>query len=692
MVLMSPIPTQPNPEPTIQLRSDLKAYVRSDGRAVLEDPVLGKHFRLGNAEYKFIVHLAHSGSVTKAHHAVAGFKESWREDSSQQLLSWLANRGLLQAEDTPSEPQPAVKHPTRQALDPLFYRVSLGSPAAWTSAIARRLQPVLKPGWRRLAVLLVIVAAVSFLTNWPRFSTAYAHLLSQRGAFTLAGCGLVLKLLHELGHCIACHHLGGRVREWGVLLICGAPLPFVDVSDSRRFTSRRLRITVALAGVAAEALAVAMAVLAALLLDSPTAYYVAAHLVLTLGLSAIVFNLNPLMKFDGYYVLADCCGIDNLYSRGAAFTNQLIARLFLGRSSDSDLPTPLLVQLYGLASFVWRTLAMVAIGCVAIQTLHGLGLLLVAWSAWRILGRAAFQFVKNSVLAHQNPTEARHPLVGLVRPVALITLIIGCACFLPIPFETTTYATVEYDPPAVIRSPTNAFVEAVHVAENEPVETGQLLFTLRSEALTDRLKTLELACLRHEQRIRSAHSQQAMQELKAAQSDLSSAKELRRQAAAEVASLQVRSRAAGVITARKLEQLIGTYLTEGAEIAAVGREEAKRLRALPDAESSELFLAGQRVRFLIPTGDSGEASVAKVLPRATRQADQSALGTHHGGPLEVAVDGNGNAAFSTAHTPVLIGLDRKHSLATRVGQRVAVSVGERKTIAQWLWGMVWSQG
>lgn len=686
---MSPVPTQRNHEPTIQLRSDLKAYVRSDGRAVIEDPVVGKHFRLGAAEYRFVVHLAHTRSAAKTHCAVAQFDQAWTQESSQQLLSWLANRGLLSERNKPSETPPVEGSKSRQPVDPLFYRVSFGCPEGWTSAIARSVRPVLKSGWSWFAALLVVTAAVGLITNWPQFSTAYKHLLSQRGALTLAACGLVLKVLHELGHCIACHHWGGRVREWGVLLICGAPLPFVDVSDSRRFSSLRARVAVALAGVVAEMLAAAIFVVCALILDTPTACYVAAHLVLTLGLSAVLFNLNPLMKFDGYYVLADCCGVDNLYSRGAEFTQRLGARLFLGRSVCTTFPTPLLVQVYGLASFGWRTLAIVAIGCVAIQTLHGIGLLLVAFSVWRIWGRSLFQFLRSSLRPSQEPSETQPRFASLARPTAFLALILGCICYLPVPFETTTYATVEYDPPSIIRSPTDAFVEAVLVTENEEVEPGQLLLTLRSETLSERLKTLELACLRHEQRIRAARSQQAMQELKAAQSDLLSATELRRQAAAEVASLQVRSPVGGVVTGRNLDQLSGTYLTAGSEISAIGREDTKRLRALPTSESSELFFAGKRIRFLTPTGDSGEATIAKVLPRATRQADSSALGTHHGGPLEVAVDESGTAEFSSSHTPVLVALNRQQSQAARVGQRVAVSVGERKTIVEWLWGIVW---
>lgn len=681
--------TQRTVSPSIRLRSDLKAFARTDGRVIIEDPVVGKHYRLGGPEYKFVVHLAHSGSALTAHDAIVEADPSWTQNSSQQLLSWLANRGLLKQGNAPLSDQSEYRRRSRQPNDPLFFRLSFGSPESWTSALARSLKPTFGPAFRWLATLLVVFAVIGFITQWPQFSTAYEHLLSRRGALTLVACGLLLKLLHELGHCVACNHFGGRVRDWGVLLICGAPLPFVDVSDSRRFPSRRPRLLVALAGVLTEAIVVALSVAGALIVDSPTTYYIAAHLVLTLGVSALLFNLNPLMKFDGYYVVADGLGIDNLYGRGAEFVRRLGARFFLGQRADADLRTPIWVQVYGLASFAWRTLAIAAIGCIAVQTLQGPGLLLVAWSAWRLWGRAAFELFWPPSSSVQRSEETSPIYPRLTRLAALLAVTLASLCCLPMPFKTTTYATVEYDPPSVVRSPANAFVVTVHVCDNQRVDQGDLLLTLRSDTLAERLATLEAACRRHEQRIRSARSRHDMQELKIAQSDLSSAKELRRQAADAIDSLRVRSPVAGVVTARHLAQLPGTYLAEGCEIAAIGREDAKRLRALANPDSCELFFKGQRLRYLTPAGDTGEATVAKVLPRATRQADRSPLAAHVGGPLEVSIDDFGKAEFSESHTPVLAELDRQQSFKARVGQRVAVSIGGRRTIAGWLWDKVW---
>lgn len=672
----------------IRLRSDLKAFIRTDGRAVVEDPVEGKHFRLGGSEYKFIVHLAHSGNAPTAHRAVAEVDSSWTQESSQQFLSWLGNRGLLVQGDAPPPKQSPPLRQGRQRNDPLFFRLSFGSPEAWTSVVSSHLTPLLGGGGRCCALLLFIVAALGFINQWPQFSASYEYLLSHRGAFTLAICGLLLKVLHELGHCVACHQFGGRVREWGVLVICGAPLLFVDASESRRFPSRRSRLLVSLAGVLAESIVVASSVAVAMILDSPAAYYVAAHLVLTLGMSALIFNLNPLMKFDGYYVLADCLGVDNLYSRGSEYVRRLGVRVFLGRRTCTKSLMPLWVRVYGLASFGWRTLAIAGIGCITIRTLHGLGALLVAWSVWRIWGQSVPQFLQSTESPVQNSSEARPAHAGFVRLLAIVAVMVVFVCYLPVPWQTTIYSTVEYNPPSVVRSPVNAFVEAVHIVDNQTVNAGDLLLTLRSDSLSERLAKLELACLRHEQRLRSAHSRQDMHELKSAQSDLLAARELRLQARDAVESLEVRSPSAGVVTARNLDQLTGTYLAEGCEIAAVGREDSKRLRALVDAESSKVFHEGQRIRYLTPSGESGEATVATVLPRATRQAENSSLGAHRGGPLEVEVDDSGSAEFSESLTPVLIKLEPQQSLSARVGQRVTVSLGSRRTIAAWLWGMV----
>lgn len=674
----------------LSLRADLRTYARTDGRVVLEDPVEGKHYRLGATEYRFVAHLSHSGNPSLAHQAATAAESEWTLDCSKQLMGWLTQRGMVQNTDLPRAAQPDNRRHQKPSKDLLFLRISFGSPEAWTSPLVKILKPLLGRWNVWFLVSLMLVAMVGFITQWSKFSAAYTGLTSPRGAVSLVTCGLLLKVLHELGHCITCQAYGGRMREWGVLLICGVPLPFVDASDSRRFPSRSARIVVALAGVLVEAVAVGLAVVSALVSDSPLAYYVAAHMVLTLGVSAILFNLNPLMKFDGYYVLTEFLRIDNLYPRGSDFVRQLGARLFFGRKPASPANTPLPVRFYGVASYLWRTFAIVTIACLAIRTLHGVGVVLVAWTLWWLWCLPGLRAAQQTIFPPKT-TSVGDRLIRILRPLAWIGMLLAAGFLIPLPFKTKTYATVEYDPPSMIRSPTNAFVEEVHVSDNQYVERGELLFTLRSDAIAEKLAKFEAACERHQLHVRAALSNQDMHELKVAQSLLEAAREQHRQVVGEATALKVRSPVAGTISAQNLDELIGSYLVEGCEIAAVGQEGKKRLRALVDADEDNQLVVGETIRYLTWAGESGEAVVDSILPRATHAANNTPLGANLGGPLEVQTDKSGDVRFVTPQIPVLAKLDPEQSLAIHVGQRVSVSIGTRKQLAEWFWETLWRE-
>ncbi len=672
-------------------RPGITAFARSDGGVVLDDASTGNHYRLGPSEYRFFTHLSHTGNPVAAHNAVLSVDSEWTPDNSKQLLAWLYQRRLIETDDGNSDVNAQHKSGVTKQTDLLFLRVSFGT----ADPLVRRLTEPLKSllvrhtGW--IAVLLVSVACVGLMANWTSFSAAYANLISPSGGIALAIAAIGLKIVHELGHCVACQVYGGRVRQCGVMFICGAPLPFVDVSESRRFPSRSARIHVALAGVAVECVATSIAVLVALSLDSASAYFVAAHLVLSFGVASIVFNLNPLMKFDGYYALSELLKTDNLYQRGGSYVHKLLSQLFLGRTSTASQPVSPLVKYYGIASFIWRMLTFAAIGGYVIWALEWLGLILVGWTMWRSFGgpmRRTYRQQQPDV-GHNTATCAA---VGLLRPAIVCGALASLVFLLPLPANTVSHAVVEYDPPAVIRSPTAAFVKKVHVADNQHVEAGELLLTLGNDSLFESHAELEAKCRRLQLLIRAARSRQNMRELKQAETDFAAAKEQLHHASVAVEALEVRAPTTGIVSAKDLSNLLGSYFAEGDEIAAVGQDESKRLRLLVDPKLMENFSRGDAVRFLSPTGYAGSAEVDSILPRLTRSASSSSLGAHLGGPLDVVNDESGEINFSTPQISIIASLNREQSKQIHVGQRVAVSTGNGRRLYEWLRDQVWPEG
>ncbi len=155
------------------------------------------------------------------------------------------------------------------------------------------------------------------VTNWGRFVASASEVFSVGNWLWLLVTWVSLKIIHEMAHAVACHRQGCAVRETGIVFILFAPLAYVDVTSCWRLNSRWSRIAVASAGMYVELVIAAIAIMAWAATDSPRAEFLLHNLILAAGLSTLIFNANALMRFDGYYILADLIEIPNLYAEGS---------------------------------------------------------------------------------------------------------------------------------------------------------------------------------------------------------------------------------------------------------------------------------------------------------------------------------------------------------------------------------------
>ena len=123
---------------------------------------------------------------------------------------------------------------------------------------------------------------------------------------------IAVKVFHELGHALACRRFGGECHEMGVMLLAFTPCLYCDVSDSWMFASRWQRIVVAFAGIYVELLVASLAAILWYFSEPGAVHTISLYIILTCTVSTIIINGNPLLRYDGYYVLSDLLGIPNL--------------------------------------------------------------------------------------------------------------------------------------------------------------------------------------------------------------------------------------------------------------------------------------------------------------------------------------------------------------------------------------------
>ena len=247
----------------------------------------------------------------------------------------------------------------------LFFRIPLLHPDRFLNATLGIVKPLFHPASLALVGALGLLGLFLVTRQWDAFTHGFAYLVSWQGFATFLAAMAVAKVLHEFGHAYMAKAFGCRVHSMGVGLMVFFPILYTDTSDAWRLVSRRQRMLIGGAGVLVELwLAVLATAVWSFLPDGPlrSAVFMLAS---TTWAMTLLVNLNPFMRFDGYFVLADYLGVQNLQARGFAMARwRLREWLFgFGLAPPEPLPRGLrrAVIAWAFGTWAWRLLLFVAI-------------------------------------------------------------------------------------------------------------------------------------------------------------------------------------------------------------------------------------------------------------------------------------------------------------------------------------------
>jgi len=395
-------------------RPRLRAHVqvtrqRYRGRRwhVAHDPTSNQFYRLSPVAYDFIASLEGSRTVDEAWRLSLekfGDKAPTQHEVIE-LIGQLYNSNLLSVDATPETEQllrrgrdRVKKRLMQQAVSLMYFKVRLFNPDALLTAV----EPIFRPfisRWGLVAwcafVLYALVRVVGW--EWDRMVSGVDAVTDPSAWPYMIATYIVLKLWHELGHGVICKRFGGQVPELGAMMLVLLPSPYVDASAAWAFPSKWKRMAVGAGGMFFELFAAAVCALVWLntphgTLINQLAYYV----MLTSSITTVLFNGNPLMRFDGYYILSDWLEIPNLSQRA----NTLLKNVFLKGVYRVENVRPVTQQrgewwillVYGVLAMVYRMVVFFGILTWLMGQLFGLGVILAAWSfaAWFLVPTGAF--------------------------------------------------------------------------------------------------------------------------------------------------------------------------------------------------------------------------------------------------------------------------------------------------------------
>jgi len=633
----------------LKLRDDLCFSYQSLGNQpcyLIEDPVNADFFQVGIPEYHFIRQLDGTIPIAEALENTPELSEEQAQMIVKLLIS--SNLAYTQTEDktgwqlsSQSQPRHAKKPKRMSPLSFLVMRLDIGSPDKFLEKILPWFRWML--GWRFFVVwLLVGISGIyHVVTNVDRFVKSASNLISIDNALWLALSWAIIKTTHEIFHGLVCKKYGGHIHKFGVLLILFTPLGgYVDATSTWRITSRWQRIHVAVAGMFIELFIAAIASWIWAYSDVGGLSFFAYNLIVLATVVTLFFNLNPLMKFDGYYILSDLVSIPNLYMSGRAYIKYLRERYFQGLPTPYPLWHPpakaLIVKIHGILALLWRVLVISSLVMLASQMMYGAGIIMAAMSITVMIFLPIIRFIFKSIKDPEGGYVMRRVFLSILVLVVSITLILTQITWSS---QLSAPAIIDYADAVIVRTKTEGFVRKISVKQGDTVKTGQILIELENRELVNSRDDLALSLRSSELKRQQYFNKDLMAEYQAEEEKIKELQTKWLEMDEKVQALVVRAPATGTVVVEQFEDLQDRFLTLGAEVLTIANPRQMEVKASIPQEDIEAFRAHEGKAIVIyRDGDPLRAistTLDEVKPSASQSILDPALTATAGGPIDV---------------------------------------------------------
>ncbi|MCB1086945.1 MAG: efflux RND transporter periplasmic adaptor subunit, partial [Verrucomicrobiae bacterium] len=565
-----------------RLRADVRfSFHEHGGRPsyVLEDVAKRRYFQVGLPEYHFLRTLdgRHTVRELLGKSARVSGQAALGESQAQTILRWALDHELLESDNVDQGDRRDLhfaeqekKRPKQILQEVLFLKIPLGNPDPFLKFSERWLGWIASPFFFLIWVGVLIAATFQMAVHWrPFITSAGGAVLPDNWIFLLVTFSL-LKLIHELGHGVVAKRFKVPVPEWGVrLLAFVSPLTYVDASASWRLNTRWPRICVAAAGMYVELFIAAIAVFVWIETEPGFVNTLAYNVIFAASVVTVLFNANPLMRFDGYYILSDMIQIPNLAMKGQRYLGWFGKKFFLGMK-DEVLPQTIAerqvaIGIYGFLSAIWKVIIWIGIMSMASSLFKGAGIVIVFFA---LMGSVISTF-KRFFGFLSSSRGLLKPKVAMLRIGAAVLAVVLPFLIIPVSPSPKMAAVIQHPDKAVMRVECPGFVREVLCRNGDHVEKGQLLVRLENPLKTAELAQLELDIRRSEIKSRSWLEQGHVASYQSEGENLKSLRTRRDTMEEHVGTLEFQAPRSGIVHAAKIETLPGKYLQPGDTVITV---------------------------------------------------------------------------------------------------------------------------
>lgn len=575
-----------------------------------------------------------------------------------------------------------------------------------------------------LVLLLWLAAGALLVTQFEAFTTKlpnFQDFFAAKNWIWLAIVLAITKVLHEFGHGVACKRFGGQCHEMGFMLLVLTPCLYMNVSDSWLLPSKWKRAAIAAAGMYVELVLAALAVFVWWFSHPGMINQLALNVIFVCSVSTLLFNANPLLRYDGYYILSDLLEIPNLRSKATSILQRTAASWMLGIEARHDPFLPIrhqsLFALFSIAAAAYRWVITFSIFWFMYRVLEPYGLqiigqLIALTAIWGLLAMPLIQLYKYFSVPGR---------IGAVKTIratvsaAVIVAILSAILLIPIPHHVYCSFYVQPVGAANVYVDVAGKLESVFTEANTNVNAGQPILILSSQQLDIQLASmqtkLDLAKVEHENVLKSIsvdrNAANRVEEVKAAAFTALASLNKRK---SDVERLVVRAPISGYFVApprieRKdsdsgeLNRWYGTPLN-GRNIGAYLDQQTLVGQVIPDPTKMEAVLAIDQADIEFIRRDQPVELLIFQLPAETRASKTFAispskmksvpksLSSRFGGDIVSIVDSDGNDVPQSTRFLVNVPLDNSDQLIVSGSTGNAKIRTGSQTVGQRLWRLL----
>jgi putative peptide zinc metalloprotease protein len=648
-----------------------RQFYRGERWYVVRDPAGNQFHRVSDAAYRFLGLLDGRRTVGEAWDLVGGqlADDAPTQPEVIQILSQLYAANLLETNITPDatvllrrHKQQAKQKMQNRLMNVLFPRIPIWDP----DQFLLRWMPVLRTLFSKVGAIIWLIvvglAIATLLPHWNDLMMAGRHALDMQhnweNIFWLYFTFVLIKLFHELGHAGSCRRFGGECHELGIMLLVLVPTPYVDASTAWAFSNKWHRIFVGAAGMIVELFLAAICAFIWVNTNPqnyPLVNQLAYNAMFIASVSTILFNANPLLRYDGYYILSDSLEIPNFRQKSSDYALGLIKRHVFRLKLPQPLP-PLVERAwllsYAIASSIYRIFIGVMIVVVVSLKIPILGILMAfgGVATWLIV--PVVKVVKYLSLDPELHRKRPRAIAFSAVIAAIVLITIGLIRF---PVYVKFAGVVQPDDPVDLhgfpmsgdlKTGGEGRVTRIFAKDGQIVHAGDPIIQLTNPMVEHDLEAAIARVNEINARIRQSRGIQDLSELAQDEADLSAWQDRLSDSEQRQADLTVKAPFTGYLVSPRLNELPDQFLMRGTEVGRVAvldrlivkgdieQDDAELVQPTRD-NNAPVHISKVEIRLASIPSQSMPGQSVIFLPAAVTDVVDPVLGTAGGGDIMI---------------------------------------------------------